>query len=78
MAQSARKDVRALEAQIEQEESNIQLLKADIAYLERPDRLAELGQTVTLAEPLGHETHDTKALVMSIPLHEPKAEEGTP
>ena len=78
MAQSARKNVRNLEVQIEQEENNIQLLNADIAYLERPDRLAELSQTVTLSEPLDYTSGDALALVKSIPLREAVVEGGAP
>ena len=78
MAQSARKNVRSLEGKIEQEENNIQLLKADIAYLERPDRLAELSQTVIVSEPLGYNSDDALLLVKSIPLREAVVEEGAP
>ena len=78
MAQSARKDVTQLEAQIEREESQIQILKADIAYLERPDRMAELSQTVTLTEPLGYEPGEGLEQVKSIPLRDQGPEGGAP
>ena len=78
MAQSARKDVSHLEAQIEREENHIQLLKADIAYLERPDRMAELSQTVALTEPLGYEPSDGLKQVKAIPLRDESAEGSAP
>ena len=78
MAQSARKGVSQLEVQIEQEESKIQLLKADIAYLERPDRLAKLSQTVTLTEPLGYESIDAVEQVKAISLRDEKSVGGAP
>ena len=78
MAQSARKDVRHLEVRIENEERNIQLLKADIAYLERPDRLVELSQMTVDAEPLGYKSADMLMQVKSIPLREDVVEGGAP
>ncbi|MEP6342858.1 MAG: hypothetical protein ABJ275_06035 [Maricaulaceae bacterium] len=78
MAQSARKDVRHLEVQIESEERNIQLLKADVAYLERPDRLVEFSQVTIVAEPLGYKSADMLMRVKAIPLREGKIEGAAP
>ena len=67
VAQSARKDVLALETEIKTEESQIQLLKAEIVYLERPDRLKELaGQTLGL-KPENFKPQNDLELIRNIP-----------
>ena len=43
-AQSAKKEVRRLERLITQEEASLRVLKAEIAYLENPERLMELSE----------------------------------
>ncbi len=48
----AKSEVRALDRQKAEELSGIQVLRAEVAYLERPERLAEIAQSVTGLEPL--------------------------
>ena len=55
MALDARKDIRQLQADILQEENAVQLLKAEIVYLERPDRLSELSQQSLGLEPIRYQ-----------------------
>jgi len=52
MASSARKDVLSLERQIEAEKSSIQLLKAEIVFLGRADRLNMLSGSYLGLEPI--------------------------
>lgn len=47
-----RNDLRRLEQTKEKELSSIQLLRAEIAYLESPDRLAEIAESMTDLDPL--------------------------
>lgn len=70
MAQSARKDVRRLEVQIQSEAEQIQLLKAEIVFLERPDRLADMGEANLGLEPLRYEAQDVWTAVRNIPLRD--------
>jgi len=44
-AQSVQKDMERLESQLEQEQSTIRVLEAEIAHLQNPARLSELAQT---------------------------------
>lgn len=48
----AKSEARALERQKAQELSSIQVLRAEVAYLERPERLAEIAEGHTGLEPL--------------------------
>ncbi len=48
----AKSEARALEQQKAQELSSIQVLRAEVAYLERPERLAEIAGSVTGLAPL--------------------------
>lgn len=70
MAQSARKDVRQLETQVRMEEDKIQLLKAEIVFLERPDRLQALSEQTLGLEPVGYTQQDSLAEIRNIPLRE--------
>lgn len=70
MAQSARKDVQRLEAQIQSETDQIQLLKAEIVFLERPDRLAELGEAALGLSPLQYEARDVSEAIQTIPFRD--------
>jgi hypothetical protein len=45
-------EARALDRQKAEELSSIQVLRAEVAYLERPERLAEIAQTYTGLAPL--------------------------
>jgi cell division protein FtsL len=45
-------EARALDRQKAEELSSIQVLRAEVAYLERPERLAEIAQTHTGLAPL--------------------------
>ncbi|WP_051279191.1 cell division protein FtsL [Hellea balneolensis] len=51
-SQTARKQSAALERQISQEEANLSVLQAEIAYLESPDRLKQLSQRHLGLEPI--------------------------
>lgn len=70
MAQSARKDVRQLQAQVSVEEDKIQLLKAEIVFLERPDRLQELAELTLGLEPVAYKPQDSFAEIRNIPLRD--------
>lgn len=48
----AKSELRALDRQKTEELSSIQVLRAEVAFLERPERLAEIAQSVTALEPL--------------------------
>ena len=48
----AKSEARALERQKAEELSSIQVLRAEVAFLERPERLAEIAQSVTGLAPL--------------------------
>lgn len=48
----AKNEARALERRKTEELSNIQILRAEVAYLERPERLAEIARSVTGLAPL--------------------------
>ncbi len=50
--QDAKSEVRALDRQKAEELSSIQVLRAEVAFLERPERLAQIAQAVTGLEPL--------------------------
>ncbi len=59
-SQTARKQSAALERQISQEEANLRVLQAEIAYLESPQRLKELSQ-----EHLGLESIKVKNVIVA-------------
>ena len=69
MAQSARKDVRRLEAQIQTEVDAIQLLRAEIVFIERPDRVADVSEAALGLEPVTHSSENPLAAIRSIPLN---------
>ena len=48
----AKDEARALERRKVEELSSIQVLRAEVAYLERPERLAEIAESVTGLAPL--------------------------
>ncbi len=54
-AQSAKKEVRRLERLISQEEASLQVLKAEIAYLENPQRLMELSEQHLGLKPIAND-----------------------
>lgn len=70
MAQSARKEVRALEAKILAEQDAIVLLNAEIIFLERPDRLAELSSDILGLSPERYDKDDGLSAIMDIALRE--------
>lgn len=76
MAQSARKDVRALEVKIQAEEDAITLLKAEIIFLERPERVADLAANVLALEPARYDNDGGLKAVMDIALREDVASLG--
>ena len=82
MAQSARKDVNRLKVQIETEVDAIQLLKAEIVFLERPDRLASVGEQTLGLEPVRYQGAGQLVAIRSIPLRpeivDETAEEARP
>jgi len=71
-AQTARNEVRSLERQIAQEEAAIGVLRAEIAYLESPERLAELGQTELGLMATDSDRIVTPDAILDIPLREPE------
>ncbi len=48
----ARREIQELERAKAQETSQVQVLRAEIAYLESPERLAEIAERVTALQPL--------------------------
>ena len=71
-AQTARAEVRTLERQIAAEEAAIGVLRAEIAYLEAPDRLARLGEEhLGLASTPPERLVGAEAIIMEFPLREP-------
>ncbi len=75
MAQSARKDVRALKAKIATEEESINLLRAEIIFLERGDRISELANEMLALEPVQYEgTGSGLSAVAMIALRDDAAE----
>lgn len=69
MAQSARKDVRRLEVQIQTEVDAIQLLKAEIVFLERPDRVADLSEGALGLQPAPYTSENPLDVIRAIPLN---------
>jgi len=76
-AQSAKKEVRHLEALILQEEASLRVLKAEIAYLENPVRLKELsGQQVGLEPIRVINVISPDEIISQFPLREDQMESG--
>ena len=69
-AQTALGEVRALERQIAQEEALITELRAEIAFLERPERLAQLSETRLGLAPIEPERLVPASAIFDIPLRE--------
>jgi len=59
-AQSAKSEMRSLEVQIEKEERALQVLRAELAFLENPARLQELAR-----EHLGLEATEVDRIITS-------------
>ena len=78
MAQSARKDVRRLEAQIQTEVDAIQLLRAEIVFIERPDRLVDIGTQSLGLEAARYTPENQLTMIRSIPLRQDISEGGQP
>ena len=76
-AQTARSEVRQLERQVAEEEKAIALLRAEIAYLESPDRLAGLAEDRLALVPTDPERIRGLDAIREIPLREPVVEELT-
>jgi len=73
MAQSARKEVQALEAKIVAEKEAINLLNAEAIFLERPDRLADLSRDFLGLEPASYDKGEGVSAIMDIALREVEA-----
>lgn len=70
--QTAYQEVRRLETFLEDEQDAIMVLNAEIAHLESPSRLAELGQTYLQLRPTQAEQMMTlDDLVVRVPRREP-------
>ena len=68
-AQTAREAVTSLEREVAAEEQAIAVLRAEIAYLESPTRLAELGASeLALGATDAERIVEADALVAAIPL----------
>lgn len=68
-AQTARKQTVKLERQIEQEEANLRVLQAEIAYLESPERLKSLSDTHLGLQPVSvNNVIELKDLISEFPL----------
>jgi len=77
-AQTARKHAVKLERQIEQEEAGLRVLRAEIAYLENPERLKTLSETHLGMEPIAvKDVLEVKDIISEFSLREdPEEEEG--
>ena len=76
-AQTARKQAVKLERQIEQEEASLRVLRAEIAYLESPERLRVLSQQHLGLEPVSvNDVIQVKDIVVRFPLRETEVAEG--
>jgi len=74
-AQSAKSQAVNLERQIAQEEASLRMLKAEIAYLENPERLKSLSAQELGLEPVKVKTVITAAdIAAQFPLREEFAE----
>lgn len=73
MAQSARKDVLSLEAGMQSEEDMIALLKAEISFLERGDRVADMAAELLSLEPVLYKGDNAVLTIMDIELREEDA-----
>lgn len=70
-SQSARKEVRRLDAAIAQEQAAIQVLKAELAVLKSPERLSELARVHLQLEPISpDQTRRAEDIVQTFPLRE--------
>ena len=76
-AQTARKQAVKLERQIEQEEASLRVLRAEIAYLESPERLRVLSQQHLGLEPVSvNDVIQVKDIVVRFPLRGTEVAEG--
>ena len=76
-AQTARKEAVKLERQIEREEASLRVLRAEIAYLESPERLKDLSaQHLSLAPVSVNDVIRVKDIAAQFPLREPEPIEG--
>ena len=75
-AQTARAEMRKLERLVAEEEAAITVLRAEIAYLETPDRLAELSADRLGLRPTDPSQIVAEAAILDIPLREPASTDG--
>jgi hypothetical protein len=76
-AQTARKHAVKIEHQIAQEEASLRVLRAEIAYLENPERLKDLSGAHLGLQPIAvKDVFELKDIVVQFPLREPSEGEG--
>lgn len=75
-SQTARKQAVKIERQIAQEEASLRVLRAEIAYLENPERLKALSEThLGLAPVAVKDVIELKDIAVQFPLREQVADE---
>lgn len=76
-AQTARKHAVKIERQIAQEEASLRVLRAEIAYLENPERLKSLSETHLGLQPIAvKNVVELKDIAAQFPLREELQSEG--
>jgi len=75
-AQTARKQAVKIERQIAQEEASLRVLRAEIAYLEKPERLKALSEAHLGLQPVAvKDVIELKDIVSEFPLREEEVSE---
>ncbi|MEP3892371.1 MAG: hypothetical protein ABJN69_18060 [Hellea sp.] len=76
-AQTARKHAVKIERQIAQEEASLRVLRAEIAYLENPDRLKSLSEAYLGLQPIAvKDVFELKDIAIQFPLREGLESDG--
>lgn len=78
-AQTARKYAVKIERQIAQEEASLRVLRAEIAYLENPERLKVLSETHLGLQPIAvKDVFELKDIAVQFPLRDDLQGNGVP
>ena len=76
-AQTARKHAVKIERQIAQEEASLRVLRAEIAYLENPERLKSLSEAHLGLQPIAvKDVFELKDIAAQFPLREDPQSDG--